>query len=409
MNHERSLCLSGPLALGLTWAVWLFSAGCDSPGGEEVSSDSRDREVVENLRPVWSDGEGWRFDPQPSVVLPQEGNIFLFRLTGAFRLADGTMVVVDHGLMEVLFFDPGGRLVRKAGGRGEGPGEFTSISGAALAAGDTLTIWESSARRITRLAPDGSLISATRGPVELFPSGSEGSWVAPNGSVFVRHTLPGVDDSGESGPVRLTRFLSRIGPEEGIDTFRELPGREVLHMALPGMPAGLRYPVSTLFGPNTHLAAGGMPWRLVVGDGADASFEVWDEGGRLVRRVSWGVQRPSLSAGEVEEERARRMEEAVEMRQELQLEGIPLLPAPRLAPIYRRLFVDDLGHTWVERYPCAAVSEGTWTVFGPEGDWLGDVIFPPGAVRPLHIGQGFMVGLREDSLGVQTVGLYRFR
>lgn len=409
MKRKRSHRLSGAVTLGLILAWCLFSVGCDSAPSEDVQRAPSGWDIVENLRPVWGDGEGWRFDPQPSVVLPQEGDAFLFRLTGAFRLSDGTLVVVDHGLREVLLFDPGGRLVRKAGGRGEGPGEFTSISGAALAAGDTLTIWESRALRITRLAPDGSLISAKRGPVELFPSGSEGSWVAPGGSVFVRHTLPGVDDSRQSGPVRATRYLSRIEPEQGIDTFKELPGREVLHMALPGVPAGLRYPVSTLFGPNTHLAAGGTPWQLVVGDAAEASFEVWDEGGSLVRRVSWGVQRPRLSAAEVEAERDRRMEEAVEMRNGEALEGIPLLPAPQLAPIYRRLFVDDLGHTWVERYPCAAVPEGTWSVFGPKGAWLGDVIFPPDVVRPLHIGQGFMVGLREDSLGVQTVGLYRFQ
>lgn len=409
MNRRSLLCLPGPVSGGLVLVGCLFSVGCDSGRGEDVRSDSSDWEIVENLRPGWGTGEEWRFDSQPSIVLPREGDTFLFRVMGAFRLSDGTIVVVDHGLREVLFFDPGGRLVRKAGGRGEGPGEFMSISGAALAAGDTLTIWDSPTLRITRLAPDGSLISARRGPGELIPHGVEGSWVAPGGSVFLRHTLLGMDDSRQSGPVRTPRFLSRIDPDQGIDTIKELPGREVLHMALPGVPAGLRYPVSTLFGPNTHLASGGAPWRLVVGDGADASFEVWDEGGSLVSRVSWVMQRPGLSAHEVEVERARRMEEAVETRQMVAPEGIPLLPAPQLAPIYRRLFVDDLGHTWVERYPCAAVPEGTWTVFGPEGAWLGDVVFPLEVVRPLHIGKGFMVGLREDSLGVQTVGLYRFQ
>jgi hypothetical protein len=77
-----------------------------------------------------------------------------------------------------------------------------------------------------------------------------------------------------------------------------------------------------------------------------------------------------------------------------------------VAPVYRTLFVDDLGRTWVERYPRTGVDEGSWVVFDPEGNWLGQTEFPIGT-RPLQIGEDFIVGLRTDSLGVHTVGVFR--
>ncbi|MDE2984600.1 MAG: hypothetical protein OXU69_07830, partial [Gemmatimonadota bacterium] len=52
---------------------------------------------------------------------------YLFtRIAGARRLLDGRVVVLDRESCELRFFDGEGGFLERTGGRGEGPGEFTS-------------------------------------------------------------------------------------------------------------------------------------------------------------------------------------------------------------------------------------------------------------------------------------------
>ncbi len=72
----------------------------------------------------------WTLAPEPDVsigVLEGDPPYQLFRVTGAVRLGDGTIVVTNVGTQELRYFDSTGAFLRSAGGRGKGPGEFSEL------------------------------------------------------------------------------------------------------------------------------------------------------------------------------------------------------------------------------------------------------------------------------------------
>ena len=82
-----------------------------------------------------------RITAEPALqigVVEGDHNYELFRVTGAVWLSDGRVVVVNGGTAELRYYDREGRFLRRVGGRGKGPGEFTALTRVYRAAGDTV-------------------------------------------------------------------------------------------------------------------------------------------------------------------------------------------------------------------------------------------------------------------------------
>jgi hypothetical protein len=77
--------------------------------------------------------------------------------TGVEVDAQGLIYVFDAATADFRVYEPGGRLVRRFGGRGAGPGEFRNAPRFGLL-GDTLWAIESFGRRITLFRTDGTLV-----------------------------------------------------------------------------------------------------------------------------------------------------------------------------------------------------------------------------------------------------------
>jgi hypothetical protein len=75
------------------------------------------------------------------------------------------------------------------------------------------------------------------------------------------------------------------------------------------------------------------------------------------------------------------------------------------ASAYGRLLVDSEGNLWVADYSEERDDEGTWSVFDPEGRFLGTVETPTGG-RVHQIGDDFVLGIWRDELNVEYVRLY---
>ena len=93
------------------------------------------------------------------------------RVRTPFVFPDGRLVVPLAGSYDIRIFAPDGGFMERLGGRGEGPGEFVSLS-AAWPRGDTIEALDSRARRMTRFLPDGtveviSITSASRPDISL--------------------------------------------------------------------------------------------------------------------------------------------------------------------------------------------------------------------------------------------------
>lgn len=114
----------------------------------------------------------------------------LLQVTGVVRTDDGRFVVVNGKPLEVRVYDARGRLQRRLGRAGNGPGEFRYSAFARHWPGDSVLTFSSSTRRWMLFGLDGALIREwPLGEGDVSPQG-----VRLIGSAFALHALgAGVD------------------------------------------------------------------------------------------------------------------------------------------------------------------------------------------------------------------------
>ena len=118
--------------------------GADLPTSEV--RDSAGILITENARPADGSRLGWRIGPEPTVTIGAvEGeDPYLFQwVRSAFRISDGRIVVANGGTEEIRVFTATGTHLLSWGGRGQGPGDFGSLSMAGPWPGDSIVAWHS--------------------------------------------------------------------------------------------------------------------------------------------------------------------------------------------------------------------------------------------------------------------------
>ncbi len=80
------------------------------------------------------------------------------KITGARRLPDGRIVVALGDPIELRVYDAAGRLVRRIGRKGGGPGEFRGAISIPYADNDSIVTFADNYHRATVFHPDGTLI-----------------------------------------------------------------------------------------------------------------------------------------------------------------------------------------------------------------------------------------------------------
>jgi hypothetical protein len=80
-------------------------------------------------------------------------------------------------------------------------------------------------------------------------------------------------------------------------------------------------------------------------------------------------------------------------------------PYPQFQPSYDRLLIDDVGNLWTRHYSPAPADRTGWTVFAPDGEWLGEVEMPMG-FEVLEIGDDRALGVWRDALDVEYLRVY---
>jgi hypothetical protein len=86
---------------------------------------------------------------------------------------DGSIYALDRQVPAIRHYDAHGKFIRNIGRRGQGPGEFRSMSGIALARDGRLLLWDTGNWRINVYSPTGDIL-----PQITTPSGSSGSSVS---------------------------------------------------------------------------------------------------------------------------------------------------------------------------------------------------------------------------------------
>jgi hypothetical protein len=239
-------------------------------------------------------------------------------LITALRLTSGGVVIADGALLR--YYDAKGRLLRRVGRPGGGPGEFRSIESICLIQADTLVAFDGRQRRMSLFDSRGEFVRTVPlpGSVKHHPCLADGSIIVTMGR------------TGQMGSANPTARYARISSSGMLET------------QLPEWPEDL---YGLIFKFVAVVAEGEM---ILVGDPTSGQVELYREDGTLLRIVRWTDTPRPITPPEIEEELRRgyptgyhtAAEKAVRAR---------LLAAPRPPswPEFTQAFLEETGGFWL--------------------------------------------------------------
>jgi hypothetical protein len=390
------------VAVALVMAVAVASCGVGERGGEAgfVVRDSAGVRIAESHRPRWGLGKGWVVEAVPSLQLGAvEGDTpeSFARVVDALRLSDGTTVVADGGSHQLRFFDGEGRFLRSVGREGEGPGEFAGIAQPASCGADSVIAWDPWLRRASVFDARGLY---GRGLVLEAPpeSGSVyGRWRCGAGGEIVLMGWPRTDGIPQ-GLHRPSVPVALASARDGRLTIAlgEFPGDDRLGNPGGSGPAPLGRRTLLAMGMGLAYVGTGDSYE-VRGYGMDGTLEL------LLRRPAGVLAVTREDLARYREVRLRDLSDPNERRS--MERWLAELEFPQTFPAYSALRTDPEGRLWVQRYARPGEAGTEWAVFGTDGEWLGDVVMPPG-LEVFEIGRDYVLGRWRDELGVDYVRLH---
>jgi hypothetical protein len=362
------------------------------------------------------------------VIGKEDGppEMLLFRARHAVRLATGVIVIANEGTHELRFYDSRGRHLKSVGRVGEGPGEFRDISGVWRIRGDSILIWDTDLDRLTRFTSQGEYANSyawslqgialpsgitLTNPLSFFGALSDGSVLAQPNPVAV-WALSGIGRQRDTVRVLLFRPDGRLSDTLG--TFRGNENALIPAVRSPrGTPPGQKIYSQLIFGEQFMMAV--APDAIAVGLGKPFEVRIYDRTGRLRRVVGrptpvvWTTRehirkyKESITRNDLSNIRSPAARESAQARRARYLE---VMQFAETLPAYRDLLFDTDGNLWVQEHWITEDEPRHWSVFQPDGRWIGRLETPPD-FEILEIGRDYILRRVLDELDVERIQLHR--
>ncbi len=388
----------------LPLAALLAVSGCGGgPDTPVVSRDSAGVAITLSHTPAWTAESAWRLAAEPELVV---GGIagqrpYEFTTAGDARILDDGRLLVAHcsNPPELRLYGSDGRFLHNLAGPGSGPGQCNFILHSWLAS-DTVLVYDPSMARITYLPLDGGaarvldLDAAGLGDVE----GSAPLWVSrfADGHLLGRPNDP---EPVADGQARIPFFYVALDPDAmTLDTILEARGTDHVVEGLGTAQVDDR---GVLFSPFTHARAHGL--NLYLADSEGFWIEEYARDGTLLRRFGRDWDPVEISRGFRRNYREQRVNAAPSShRSAVRREMARAVFADHFPAHDGELLIDPGDNLWVGHLVTPEDTDRVWSVFRPDGRWLGEV-HVPGPLRITDIGDDYVVGIWRDADGTQTI------
>ena len=359
----------------------------DSASGVTVDTLPTGTIVVRNNPAPAAGVAPWRLELVARLGADSTGDIVFGRVTDVAIGPNDNIYILDGQASEVLVFTPFGRLIRRFGRPGPGPGEFAS--GYALTFDREGRLWLAEERnnRYTVFTAAGDFVETHRRPLghtltrgvlrfslggdlyELSTVGTRGAFrLAVTDSVAVRDTSP-------LPAANVVAFREATGTGEQLLAIVPFSPRQVATIGLAGEP----------------WVSSGESYRLVqLSPDGDTT--------RVIEKSGGAVPLSPEERAKAESDADRYTREGYEVDRTL---------IPDFHPAMSAITVADNGEIWVRRVSSGGSTTGTerafvYDVFGPEGVFLGSVpapfaLSPAPHITTTHIA-GVVMGLDDIPL-----------
>lgn len=391
----------------ITLLVTVVAVGCGVDEGPTplVVRDSLGIQIVEahaeEIQPQWHVGDEpeWVFGGSTTGAIDQ----LLHDVVDVLQLQDGWVAIAEASTQELIWLWPETGETRRWGGEGDGPHEFRGISTLVDVAPGVVGVHDSWRSRYLEVTRSGEVRSVTPiPPVQGFGfpilrhAGS-----ADGDQMLFLGVVSAFPDGPHEGPYRGTGPVLRLGPS--VDTLTSVPGS--------AMFSGDSFGGPVLFGATTLLAGGRK--GLWIGDTARQELSLWVEPGDPEVIIRWtSAEDRSLRPGERERFWTRLTEGVPEEEMDFFQRMRDRVVFADSIPAFGSLLADPEGNPWVGSYVPPEVEmrddpwpAQTWLVFFLDGPALNQVSTPQG-LRIFQVGEGFVVGVHKDELGVESVRRY---
>jgi hypothetical protein len=198
---------------------------------------------------------------------------------------------------------------------------------------------------------------------------------------------------------------------EGVDSLVEIQADEIMVHNTRGWN-------NLTFGATTDLAASGS--NIYVAPSEAYSIQVLDGSGVLKRIIRRVVEprpvAPSDARRWVEQTLAALNQDQDPDRVDQITQRLREIGTADVMPAFRMITVDGEENLWVEDWDDVGIQQGAFSVFRPDGAWLGRITLPPGL--PMRRGRGiqasvlniesdYLAGVWVGDYGVEQVRVYR--
>jgi hypothetical protein len=372
-------------------------------------ADSAGVAIVSDTAPRWGASSPWVVADAPTLDLGEPEQPFL-GVPAVVRLSDGRVVVADGSSQTIRYFTPSGKLLTSAGGRGTDDGQFHGLGWIGRGLADTVVAYDFIARRFVLFDGKGKFarVAALR-PADPMMS-AEPLATYPDGAVLFRLGRPQSPFPGGPGTVvRDSATYVRFGLDGAPRvTLGKYPQGETFGVQVHPKEAPSPFPVP--FGLTT-AAAIRLDTTLI---GTGVNFEIASLGpdGAPVGMLRAPIARASVTPEEGKQYTTAaitRLKAGVKTLQttldSALVRSLEKAPFPAHKPAFGRLLVDRTGALWVSAPLNAPAASTSWTVFAPDGTWLGTASTPDG-LRVDEIGADYVLGVWRQPHGQERVRLY---
>ncbi|WP_419936288.1 hypothetical protein [Candidatus Palauibacter sp.] len=324
-------------------------------------------------------------------------------VTGAVRLADGSIVVADEQSANLRRYDASGRHLWTSGRSGEGPGEYGGLWLVRGCAGVPVTVFDWQQDRSTELDVAGNVL-ATRSLVPLGAHPYGAPVCSPDGRLVF---TPWPDDMGASYEEDLAegdvyRWHTALVSVEGdsVVTLRSgIPGAERFFIQ-----AGSSGPRD--WGKDVEFTP--VSSGVWYGTADDYELAHLDWTGRVTRVARWAGPDLTVTGERVDAYREAWLAryDDPEARRNFEREYWPDTrdQLPERFPAYEALVALPDGAFWVKTHAWLAPGEELH-LLDANGAWLRRLTLPGGATV-LDAGRDWVLLRQRDELDVPTVALY---
>jgi hypothetical protein len=343
-----------------------------------------------------------RIAPEPSVSIGAPSGQQAYVLSsvfGASLMSDGRIVLVNGGTNNIRFYDPRGRHLMTAGREGDGPGEFRNPFYLFVLPGDTTWVGDYSPWRFHVYAPNGAWVRTVQPIPEYFNNPDRFGVMADGRAVLAESNILGRGGSFKPDSITIrvhapTGELERVIGKFPNGRWGQIEGGAANFWTYPIFEAFTQMAV----GPrNIVISSTTQPEiRVMDVNGAIQQIIRWDSGDRTVRGSDLVDYRASVMLGAQDMDSAQRARYLVSQVSENR-------PHADSFPPVTDLLIGRDDRIWARHWRRPSDSRPReWFAFQPDGQFVCRVR-PPQGIEVYEFGRDYVLGLQEDSVGVERV------